>query len=321
MRVLVPASVWEPLTVRAAALSPAIDLLPYEEEGDTPDHAEEAQAVFRWIAGKRYEPLLLNAPHARWLHTASAGVDHVLTPALKSALPERGITLTDSGPAFGVCIGEWVLAWMLAVTHKLPQLLHMQRERKWEWVAQKELYEQTVGIIGLGPIGRGVAERCRAMGMRTLGLRRSSTPEPSVDETLTGSDGLQRILTESDWVVLAAASTPETRALLGTEELAQMKTTARLINIARGALVDESALIHALQTGQIAGACLDVFTREPLPQDSPLWNLPNVYVTPHTSPGWTNGLQKRQLDLFLQNLERFLRDEPLHSVVDINRGY
>ena len=136
-----------------------------------------------------------------------------------------------------------------------------------------------------------------------------------------GPDGLRRLLAESDYVVLAAALTGETKALLGPAQISQMKPSAWLINIARGGLADEPALIEALQSKKIAGACLDVFAQEPLPQDSPLWEMPNVHIAPHNSPGWTAGLHERQKALFLSNLRRFASSEPLQSVVDIARGY
>ena len=145
-----------------------------------------------------------------------------------------GFTLTDSGPAFEIAISEFVLAWMLLVARRLPDLMAHQRGRVWQSETQQELWGQTVGIVGLGPIGRGVASRCRAFGMRTLGLRRTPQPVPSVDETLTGEDGLTRLLRESDWVVLASALTAESRSLIGPAQMAQMKPSAWLINIARG---------------------------------------------------------------------------------------
>jgi phosphoglycerate dehydrogenase-like enzyme len=144
---------------------------------------------------------------------------------------------------------------------------------------------------------------------------------PGVDEILRGANGLERLLAESDWVVVAAALTDESHSLLGPEQLARMKPTARLINIARGGLVDEPALIDALRTGRLAGACLDVFAREPLPADSPLWDLPNVTVSPHNSSGWTEGLRARQKTIFLENLRRFAQGKPLENVVDIAQGY
>jgi len=321
MIVLVPAPVYEELRAPAQAVAPGVRLLPYAEDDAPVEGADEAEAVFRWIAGKRYADLVVDGPRVRWLHTASAGMDHVLTRPVREATQARNILVTDSGAAFEIAIAEFVLAWMLMVTRRLPTLLEMQHARDWRWLEQDELFGQTVGIVGLGPIGRGIAARAKAFGMRTLGLRRTSEPIESVDETLTGRDGLERLLAESDWVVLAAALTGETRHLIGAGELACMKPSARLINIARGDLVDEAALIDALRANRIDGACLDVFAREPLPQNSPLWDLPNVYVSPHSSSGWTRGLHERQKRLFIDNLARFVRGEPLAGIVDVRRGY
>lgn len=319
MKILVPDSIYAELIVPAQEYAADVQLLPYREDAaETIDGQEEAVGVLRWIAGKGYARLIRDCPQIRWLHTASAGVDHVLTPDVKA---KAGLVVTDSGPAFEIAISEFVLAWMMLITRRLPELMANQRERKWQSVEQKELYGQTVGIIGLGPIGRGVATRCKAFGMRTLGLRRSQAPAEGVDQVLIGEEGLHRLLTDSDFVVLAAALTGETRALLGAEQLAAMKKSAWLINIARGGLVDEAALIVALQNGQLGGACLDVFAKEPLPQGSPLWEMPNVYIAPHNSSGWTKGLHERQKTLFLENLGRFTRGEALESIVDIARGY
>ena len=318
MLILVPEHIYEELLAPVRDRAPSVTLLPYPEDGPLPARWEEAEGVLRWVAGRRYAPLAEQGPSVRWLHTASAGVDHVLTPGVKA---KPGLTVTDSGPAFEIAISEFVLAWMLLVARRLPELMASQREHRWESVVQQELYGATVGIIGLGPIGLGVAARAKAFGMRTLGLRRSSARAANVDETLTGPDGLNRLLAESEYVVLAAALTGETHALLGPAEIARMKPAAWLINIARGGLIDEPALTDALQETRIAGACLDVFAQEPLSPNSPLWGLPNVHIAPHNSPGWTSGLRERQKTLFLLNLRRFALGEPLESVVDIARGY
>lgn len=318
MIILVPEEVCAELTPRAHEISPDITLQAYAEDGPLPGNLDRAEGVLRWIAGKRYAPLTAQGKRVRWLHTASAGVDHVLTPALRA---KANLTVTNSGSAFEIAISEFVLAWMLMVARRLPLLLERQRAHVWEWVPQQELHGATVGVIGLGPIGRGVAVRCKAFGMGTLGLRRRQEPVEGVDEVLTGPDGLARVLAESDYLVLAAALTDGTRSLLGADELARMKPGAWLLNIARGAMIDEPALIAALQKGTIAGACLDVFAREPLPTDSPLWDMPNVYVCPHSSSGWTDGLQTRQKQLFLDNLRRFKQGETLANIVDIARGY
>ncbi len=322
MVILVPDSIYEELVAPASVVAPNVRLAPYEEDaGSAPEGLNEAEAVLRWVGGGRFAGLVADGPRVRWLHTASAGVDHVLTAPVRAKAEGAGLIVTDSGPAFAICIGEFVLAWMLMVAHRLPDLIERQRAHEWRGVTQEELHGQTVGVIGLGPIGHGIAERCGAMGMRVLGLRRRAEPVASVDEVLTGPDGLRRLLGESNWVVIAAALTGETRALIGAEQIALMKPTARIVNIARGPLVDEAALIAALQEKRIAGACLDVFEKEPLSGDSPLWNLPNVYIAPHNSPGWTTALRTRQRQLFLDNLARFARGEELMGVVDIAQGY
>ena len=318
MKILVPEHLYDELQAAASDAAPSVTLLPYSEDGPPEDAWQEAEGVLRWVAGKRFAALVEDCPKVRWLHTASAGVDHVLTPAVKA---KPNIVVTDSGPAFGIAISEFVLAWMLLVARRLPELMAFQKEHRWESLIQQELYGQTVGIIGLGPIGLGIAARAKAFGMKTLGLRRRALPAESVDEVLTGADGLARLLTESDYVVVAAALTGETNALLGPAQIAQMKPSAWLINIARGGLIDEPALIDALREHKIAGACLDVFAREPLPEDSPLWDMLNVYISPHNSPGWTAGLRERQKSLFLSNLGRFSRGEPLENAVDIEQGY
>ena len=319
MKILIPDSIYKELVVPAREAAPAAELISYREEEARPVAGqEEAVGILRWIAGKEYASLVRDCPNIRWLHTASAGVDHVLTPEVRA---KAGLTVTDSGPAFEIAISEFVLAWMLLIARRLPELMANQRKHKWQAVPQQELWGQTVGIIGLGPIGKGVATRAKAFGMKTLGLRRSQTPVEGVDEVLIGVEGLRRLLAESDYVILAAALTEETRALLGAKQLADIKPTAWLINIARGGLVDEAALIAALKARRIGGACLDVFAKEPLPNSSPLWNMPNVYISPHNSPGGTAGLHERQKAVFLDNLRRFTRGEPLANIVDIKRGY
>ena len=318
MIILVPEHLLDELRDPARAASPEAELRSYGENEATPDGLDEAVAVLRWVAGKEFARIVHQGPSVRWLHTASAGVDHVLTPEVRAKV---GITVTDSGPAFEIAISEFILAWMLLIARGLPALMANQREHKWQSVPQFEIHGKTVGIVGLGPIGRGTALRAKAFGMKTLGLRRFPAPVDGVDELLTGPEGLAYLLAESDFVVVAAALTGETQALIGSEQLTRMKPTAWLINIARGGLVDEPALVSALRTGQMAGACLDVFAQEPLPESSPLWDMPNVYIAPHNSPGWDPDLRARQKAIFLDNLGRFARGEPLTNAVDITRGY
>jgi phosphoglycerate dehydrogenase-like enzyme len=197
--------------------------------------------------------------------------------------------------------------------------------RKWDRIGGTEIWGSTVGIIGLGDVGMAVAERAKAMGCRVIGTRRSVSSAQKnagpVDELLPASE-VNYLLRESDYVVLAAPLTPETHHLINGETLRLMKPTAVLINVARGGVVDEAALIAALKSGVIAGAALDVFDKEPLPKESPLWKMDNVFITPHISP--TSGsaiFMRRHVQLFNENLKRYLAGEPLLNVVDVERGY
>lgn len=318
MIILVPQEICAEFSEAARQVAPKAELRPYDEGDGAVAGLEQAEGILRWVSGKRFSDLVAQGPQVRWLHTASAGVDSVLTPAVRA---KQNLTVTDSGPTFEIAISEFVLAWMLSVARRLPDLMANQRAHRWQSVTQQELWGSTVGIIGLGPIGRGIASRAKAFGMRTLGFRRHNEPVPYVDEVLTGEDGLGQLLGQSDYVVLAAALTDNSRALLGAAQLAQMKPTAWLINIARGALIDEDALVAALQSQQIAGACLDVFAHEPLPASSPLWEMPNVLIAPHNSSGGSAALRERQKALFLDNLKRFTLGEPLIAVVNVSQGY
>ena len=211
---------------------------------------------------------------------------------------------------------------MLQFARGFPALRERQQARIWDrsWVA-RELNGATCGIIGMGAIGSEVARRAVAMCMRVIAIRRSggAGPEAAAVEVLPPS-GLPYLLRESDYVVLAAPLTPETRNLIGAVELATMKPFAILINVGRGALIDEDALGAALRAGTIGGAGLDVVRQEPLPHDSPLWTLPNVVITPHSSVR-TERHWERVTDLLCDNLRRYVAGEPLRNLVDPGRGY
>ncbi len=259
---------------------------------------------------------LLSLPTLRWVQTVSAGVDQSIVAELQS----RDVILTNAGGVFDRPIAETVLAYILMILKRLPEYAGFQREHRWKRLPQRETTGLTVGIIGTGNIGQEIARLCKGLEMHVIGTRRHpERPVPYIDE-LFSPEQLPELLAISDFVVLATPLTPETRRLIGPAQLRQMKSDAWLINIARGAIVDEPALITALQEKQIAGAALDVFTEEPLPADSPLWDLPNVILTPHQS--WsTPYLEKREAELFLENLRRYLNGEPLQNQIDKTLGY
>ena len=260
---------------------------------------------------QRVIPELFRLTGLKWFHTFSAGVD---SPAFK-AMIDRGTILTNSSGASATSIAQYVLAMMLHRAKGIDAWHEQQARREWRQHAGGELTAATAGIIGAGAIGGEVARLAKAFGMRTIGARRSGRPARHLDEMLT-QRRLPHLLKQSDYVVIACPLTEETERMIGERELRAMKPTATLINIARGRIVDEAALVRALEGGWIAGACLDVFTVEPLPEDSPLWSMPNVMVTPHNSAISPHNME-RVLAIFLDNLARFMTGKPLRNRVRI----
>lgn len=314
MKIILPAQIRELIAPR---LPDRLEVAWVDAEGTIAGDPTDAVAYFRWWTGQAIlQKVLTAAPAVHWLHTPSAGVDHLVT----AQVLERDITLTNSAGVHAIPIAEFVLAMMLSRTKALPGYAAAQAERRWDRELQpQELFERTLLILGIGGIGQAIAERAAAFGMRIYGSRRHPRPMPGV-ERVVGMDGWRALLPEADYLVLAAPLTEETRGMIDAAALAALKPTAYLINIARGGLIDEPALLAALGAGQIAGAALDTFEQEPLPPESPLWDAPNVLITPHATAG-SPRMRERQIDLFLENLRRFLNGEPLLNVVDKSAGY
>jgi phosphoglycerate dehydrogenase-like enzyme len=277
----------------------------------------DAVGYFRWWTGRPVlQKVLAAAPQLRWMHTPSAGVDHLLVPEVL----ERDITLTNSAGVHAIPIAEFVLAVMLSRAKFLPAYQAAQAERRWDRDTEPfELFEQTMLIVGIGGIGQAIAERAVGMGMRVLGSRRTPRPMPGVAQVV-GEGEWRNLLPAADYVVLATPLTPATRGMVDAAAFAAMRPNAYLINIARGAVIDEPALMTAITNGQIAGAALDTFEQEPLPPESPLWTLPNVLITPHATAS-SPRMRERQIALFTDNLRRFRAGEPLVNVVDKSAGY
>ncbi len=252
----------------------------------------------------------------RWIHLAGAGVDAVLFPGLVSS----PVVLTNSRGIFDRAMAEYVLGLMLALAKDLPRTLELQRRRAWQHRETDRLEGRTVIVVGAGSIGREVGRFARAAGMRVLGVARRRRDADPDFERVAAVEELHAVLPEADYVVLTLPLTPDTRGLVGAAALARMKRTARLINVARGAVVDEAALLDALRSGRIAGAALDVFVDEPLPHDHPFWELPTVIVSPHMSGDFA-GHREALSQLFVENFRRWLAGAPLLNVVDKERGY
>jgi phosphoglycerate dehydrogenase-like enzyme len=269
-------------------------------------------------------------PYARdlqWIQSSGAGVDPILFPELiRSA-----VVLTNSRGIYDRAMAEYVLGLMLAFAKHLPQTLDLQRRHEWRHRETERLDGRTVVILGAGSIGREIARLLSVAGMRVIGVaRRPRSAAPPTEsrgaapeqpfERVAGINELSAVLPQADFVVLALPLTPETRGVFGAEALARMKRTARLINVGRGPVIDEPALLEALRDGRIAGAALDVFTDEPLPSDHPFWDLPGVIVSPHMSGDFV-GWQAAVSALFVENFQRWLAGRPLLNVVDKERGY
>jgi phosphoglycerate dehydrogenase-like enzyme len=252
---------------------------------------------------------VIEAPGLRWVHSMSAGVEHL--PLERMA--ERGVILTNSAGAYAPAMAEYAIAAMILLARNLPSWLEGQREKKWIKAgsfAASLLRGKRLGIVGYGAVGREVAVAGRALGMEAWATRRSPlfiSGEPL--DRLLPADGLLELLAASDFVVLSASLNTSTRHLIGETELAVMKPTAVLVNVARGGLVDEAALVRALETGRLRAAMLDVTAQEPLPSESELWTTPNLYITPHISgnvpESWCFAVE-----FFCRNLELYLAGSP-----------
>lgn len=259
-----------------------------------------------------------------WVHTATAGVNASLTEEMRSS----SVIFTNSAGIHGPAIAETVVAMILYFLRGLDHAVDGQARRAWETAPfdgaasrVTELSSCAVGILGYGGIGREVALRVSAMGGRVTALRRGSTDPEGLDvEVVRGESRLERILEESDVLVVALPETSETRGMVGAEALAALPDGAVVVNVSRGGIVDEDAVRSALRSGRLRGAALDVFQREPLPSDDPLWSEEGVLITPHVA-GATDRFWPRQVELIEDNLDRFLNHRPLRNVVDEEAGY
>jgi len=270
----------------------------------------EVDVVYGW---KFPASLYARAPRLSWQQVMGAGVDWVFVPELPPS-----VTVTRAPGVFGAWMSEYVLGWCLWVTQRMETYRAAQREQRWRGeLLPARLRGATLALVGMGDIGRTIARAAAAMGMNVIGVSRSGRPVPVVKRVYRVGH-LHRALAAADFVVLVVPLTSETRGLIDAKALAMMRPSAWLLNIGRGALVDEAALLEALRARRIAGAVLDVFPKEPLPPEHPFWRLDNAVITPHISgPSTPDELAP----IFNDNLARWLAGRPLRHVVDRRRGY
>ena len=266
---------------------------------------------------------LTHASELQWIHSTAAGVSQLMYPELKNS----GVIVTNTSGISSVPIAEHTMGLILALARNFPDSLRYQDHAKW---SQQELWDKpqhiseingsVLLIVGYGSIGQELARRARAFDMRVWGVTRSGKGDTTHAEKILPISQLNEALPHADYVVIAAPETPETKHLIGAEQIARMKRGARVINVARGSLLDEPALVDALQSGALGGAALDVTSKEPLPAESPLWHAPNLFITPHTS-ATSERLWQRETDLFMKLLDEWFSGKELSNRVDFSRGY
>lgn len=265
-----------------------------------------------------------SAKKLRWIHSSAAAVNQFLFPEFVNS----DVLLTNGRDVHGPAVAEQVIGMIFALAKRIPQAVRFQQQHVWgqqtiwrQYSGPQELAGLTLGLVGLGSIGRNVARHAAGLGMKVICVRkRADQPKPEFVDQVLPTSGLKELLAVADYVVLAVPVIPATRGMIGREQLVAMKTSAFLINVGRGSLIDEPALIDALQKHQIAGAGLDVFEKEPLPPDSPFWDMENVLITPHTA-GMNANMWELQYDLFSENMRRYLSGQPLLALVDKKAGY
>jgi phosphoglycerate dehydrogenase-like enzyme len=247
--------------------------------------------------------LIKKASKLKWIQALTTGVDYIIhLPSLR-----KEVLITSARGIHGPQMSEMALLLMLALNRNFPQIIRNQDQRVWERWPGKLLYQKKVGILGVGVIGEEIARKCKAFGMTVFGIDIVKRKVDAVDY-FYGPEELLQVIQEVDYFIIVAPNTPQTQKLVGVKVFSSMKPTAFLISIGRGEIVDEEALIHALKTGQIAGAALDTFWTEPLPKDHPLWEIKNVIITPHVG-GLSDIYVEQVLPIFEENLRRFLQGE------------
>ena len=280
---------------------------------------EEADVLLNGMGGAdTFNALFPRAKAVKWVHSLSAGVESILTPEFVAS----PVPLTNARGVFAESLGEFVIAAALFFAKDLRRMVNSQTARKWDQFDCEVLYRQSMAIVGYGEIGRAAARRAKALGMKIYATRRRPElfkDDPIVDEGFAPEQRAD-MMAKADYVVAASALTPESRGLIGAKEIAAMKPTGVIMNVGRGPVIDEAALVAALTEKRIRGAALDVFDNEPLPADHPFWTLDNVLLSPHTADhieGWLDDATH----FFLQNFTRFANGESLKNIVDKQAGY
>ena len=297
---------------RAHAIVPDLNWALIETDASWSATPEDCDLIV--LAGDAYRKEFVDTTMAlaapRWAHSEDAGTDGPFYDAMRA----KDVIITNSPGANAPEVAEFALSLVLWTAKRLDTFRQHQQRHHWEWIDLESLSDKTLLVVGLGAIGSKIAAYAKGFHMRVLGIRQSADPVTQVDKQGT-LDDLPQFLSEADFVVLAVPTGPATQGLMGKNEFARMKTTATLINVARGSIVDTPALKEALETGQIRQACLDVISTEPWPADDEMWDMPNLFLTPHNA--WSSPLYlPRVAEYWLQNLERYVRGDELMQLCE-----
>jgi len=287
-----------------------LEFMDCNRAGDAKNHAENCNIILG--EPDRIAPVLDVAENLQWIQSTYAGVEALITPSQRT-----DYLLTGVKDLFGPLMSEYVFAYILALERNIFQTYENQKNRLWQDMPYKSLKGSLLGICGLGSIGRHIALTAKRFGMDVWGYKRSNEEVPGIDRLFTQTD-FREFLAHPDYIVITLPRTPESFHLFDYASFQAMKKSAVLINVGRGPVVSESALVQALEEKLILGAVLDVFEEEPLPKDSNLWGLPNVIITPHNS---AYSFPEEIVNIFVENYRLFVTGEPLKYVVDFDRGY
>jgi phosphoglycerate dehydrogenase-like enzyme len=318
--VLVLANPTDPQLAMLRDLPPETSLAVGNQAEAFERQAPDADVILNWGGSRQLlRDVFAISPKVRWVHSKAAGLDSMLFPELI----ESPVPLTNGRGVFSQSLGEFALAAVLYFAKDFRRMVRNQMAGRWEPFDVVEITGQTAGIVGYGDIGRAAATRLRAMGLHILAVRRQGPSIYNVDplvDRIYSPDGRLEMIARCDYVVVAAPLTPDTRGMIGEAEFAAMKPNAVVINVGRGPVIDEAAMVRALTEGRIKGAGLDVFEKEPLPDGHPFYRLENVLLSPHCADH-TADWQEQAMRFFLDQFERFRAGEPLRNVVNKKHGY
>ncbi len=327
MKVLIvhyhPFELWQApawLLGRLRAAFPQISWVHLPNYDRVPEEILDTDVMIGWsIKPQQFR----EAQKLKWIHSPAAGIHQLMFPEL---IKSR-VVVTNSREVHGMVVAEHAIAMVLALAKRIPQSVRYQFRKEWaqeklwhEYPRPREVAGATVVVVGMGGIGREFTTRAKALGMRVVAVRENPAHGTSGADAVVGAGQLDEVLPEADYVLLCTPVTPTTTGMMNQSRLSKMKSDAYLLNVGRGPLIDDAALVEALQARRIGGAALDVFVEEPLPVESPYWSLDNVLITPHTA-AVTDKLWDRHFDLIVENMRRFLEGRPLLYEVDKTKGY